>query len=196
MRKLFRFFLIGALSGAVQAKTWAADTYKFEAAHSTIAFKVHQFLGVTSGKFSQFSGTIEIDREHPQQSSVVSRILVKSIDTGIRKRDDHLRSPEFFDAAKFPEISFKSRSVKQTGSQSGDILGDLTMHGVTKPVTLHVKLVTPLKGEGAPRRSRWEVTTDPLKRRDFGLMFNGSAEAISGIGQDVSIQIEIEATKT
>ena len=196
MRKLFRFFLIGALCGAVQSKTCAADTYKFDAAHSTIGFKVHQFLGVTSGKFSQFSGTIEIDREHPEQSSVVSRILVKSIDTGIRKRDDHLRSPEFFNAAKFPEISFKSRSVKQTGSQSGDILGDLTMHGVTKPITLHVKLVTPLKGEGAPQRSRWEVTTDPLKRRDFGLMFNRSAEAISGIGQDVSIQIEIEATKT
>ena len=86
--------------------------------------------------------------------------------------------------------------MKQTGSQSGDILGDLTMHGVTKPITLHVKLVTPLKGEGAPQRSRWEVTTDPLKRRDFGLMFNRSAEAISGIGQDVSIQIEIEARKT
>jgi polyisoprenoid-binding protein YceI len=196
MRKLFRFFLIGALCGAVQSETWAAETYKFDAAHSTIGFKVHQFLGVTSGKFSQFSGTIEIDRQHPEQSSVVSRILVKSIDTGIRKRDDHLRSPEFFDAAKFPEISFKSRSVKQTGSQSGDILGDLTTHGVTKPITLHVKLVTPLKGESAPQRSRWEVTTDPLKRRDFGLMFNRSAEAISGIGQDVSIQIEIEATKT
>ena len=195
MRKLFRFFFIGALYGAVQSSTWAAETYKFDAAHSTIGFKVHQFLGVTSGKFSQFSGTIEIDREHPEQSSVVTRILVKSIDTGIRKRDDHLRSPEFFDVAKFPEISFKSRSVKQTGSQSGDILGDFTMHGVTKPITLHVKLVTPLKGEGAPQRSRWEVTTDPLKRRDFGLMFSGGAEAISGIGQDVTIHIEIEARK-
>jgi polyisoprenoid-binding protein YceI len=195
MRKLFRFFLIGALCGAVQSNAWAAETYKFDAAHSTIGFKVHQFLGVTSGKFAQFSGTIEIDREHPEQSSVVSRILVKSIDTGIRKRDDHLRSPEFFDVAKFPEITFKSRSVKQTGSQSGDILGDLTMHGVTKPIRLHVKLVTPLKGEGAPQKSRWEVTTDPLKRRDFGLMFSGSAEAISGISQDVTVQIEIEAKK-
>jgi polyisoprenoid-binding protein YceI len=106
-----------------------------------------------------------------------------------------LRSSEFFNGAKFPEITFKSRSVKQTGTQSGDILGDLTMHGVTKPITLHVKLLTPLKDEGVPKRSHWEVTSDPLKRRDFGLMFSGSAEAISGISQDVAVRIEIEAAK-
>jgi len=69
------------------------------------------------------------------------------------------------------------------------------MHGVTKPISLHVRLLTPLKGTDVPQRSRWEVTTDPLKRREFGLMFNRSAEAISGISQDVSIQIEIEAKK-
>jgi polyisoprenoid-binding protein YceI len=196
MRKLFRFLLIGALCGAVQSKTWAAETYKFDAAHSTIGFKVHQFLGVTNGKFSQFSGTIDIDREHPEQSSVISRILVNSIDTGIRKRDNHLRSSEFFDVAKFPDITFKSRTVKQTGAQTGDILGDLTMHGVTKPITLHVRLLTPFKGTEGPQTSRWEVTADALKRRDFGLMFNRSAEAISGIGQDVTIHIEVEAKKT
>jgi polyisoprenoid-binding protein YceI len=192
---LFRFILISSLCGAVLPNTWATETYKFDAAHSIIGFKVHQFFNVTSGKFSQFSGTINIDREHPEQSSVVSRIMVNSIDTGIRKRDDHLRSPEFFDVAKFPEITFKSRSAKQTGRQSGDILGDLTMHGVTKAITLHVRLLSPLAGAEGPQTSRWEVTTDPLKRRDFGLMFNRSAEAISGIGQDVTIQIEIEAKK-
>ena len=191
-----RVLLIATLAGGVVANTRAGETYKFDPAHSTVAFKVHQFLGVTNGKFSQFSGSIDLDREHPERSSVVARILVKSINTGIRKRDDHLRSAEFFDVAKFPEITFKSRSVKQTSPRSGDILGDLTMHGVVKPITLHVTLATPLPQEGAPKKSQWEVITDPLKRREFGLMFNRSAEAISGIGQDVSIQIRIEAIKS
>jgi polyisoprenoid-binding protein YceI len=192
-KMLSRFTAISALSVAAFSSALANETYKIDPAHSTIGFTVHQYLGVTTGKFSQFSGTIDIDREHPERSAVAARIAVSSIDTRIRKRDDHLRSPEFFSVAKFPEITFKSRSVKQTGTQSGDILGDLTMHGVTKPITLHVKLLTPLKDEGVPKRSHWEVTSDPLKRRDFGLMFSGSAEAISGISQDVAVRIEIEA---
>ena len=118
---------------------------------------------------------------------------MSSIDTGIKKRDDHLRSPEFFNVAKYREITFKSRSVKQTGPQSGDIMGDLTLHGVTKPVTLRVKLVTPVSDEA---RTRWEVTTEPLKRRDFGLMFGSATETVSGISQDVAIKIDIEAVKS
>jgi len=196
MKTFVRFVLISTLGGVVLPNTRAGEAYKFDPAHSIVAFNVRQFLGITHGKFSQFSGTIDLDRKQPERSSVVSRILVKSIDTGIRKRDDHLRSPEFFDIAKFPEITFKSRNVKRTGAQSGDILGDLTMHGVTKPITLHVRMLTPLQGTDVPPTSRWEVTTDPLKRREFGLMFNRSAEAISGISQDVTVQIEIEAKKT
>jgi len=110
----------------------------------------------------------------------------------IVKRDNHLRSPEFFAVEKYPEITFKSRSVKQTGPQAGDILGDLTMHGVTKPITLHVKLLT---SPNETKQTRWSVTTDPLKRRDFNLMFAQAAESVSGISQTVSINIEIEATK-
>ena len=136
---------------------------------------------------------MDLDRQHPEQSSVSARIQVSSIDTRIKKRDDHLRSPEFFNAAKFPQITFKSRSVKQTGPQSGDITGDLTMHGVTKPITLHVKLVTPVTDEA---RTRWEVTTEPLKRRDFELMFGSATEAVSGIGQGVAIKMDIEAVKS
>jgi polyisoprenoid-binding protein YceI len=172
------------------------ETYQFDQARSTIGFRVHQFLGTTNGKFTQFSGSIDLDRQHPEHSSVSARIQVSSIDTRIKKRDDHLRSPEFFNVAKFPEITFKSHNVKQTGSQSGEITGDLTMHGVTKPVTLHVKLATPLKGEASLQRTRWEVTTEPLKRRDFGLMFSGATEAVSGISQDVAIKMEIEAVKS
>ena len=170
----------------------ANDTYKFDQAHSTIGFSVHQFLGTTHGKFTKFDGKIDIDREHPENSSVAARIDVRSIDTGIVKRDNHLRSPEFFAVEKYPEITFKSRSVKQTGPQAGDILGDLTMHGVTKPITLHVKLVTSLNDS---KQTRWAVTTDPIKRRDFNLMFAQAAESMSGISQTVAINIEIEASR-
>jgi polyisoprenoid-binding protein YceI len=171
----------------------ANETYQFDQARSTIGFRVHQFLGTTNGRFTQFSGSIDLDSQHPEHSSVSARIQVNSIDTGIKKRDDHLRSPEFFNVAKYREITFKSRSVKQTGPQSGDIVGNLTLHGVTKPVTLRVKLVTPVSDEA---RTRWEVTTEPLKRRDFGLMFGSATETVSGISQDVAIKIDIEAVKS
>ena len=82
--------------------------------------------------------------------------------------------------------------MKRTGPQSGDILGDLTMHGVTKPIKLHVKLLTPID---ATNRTRWSVTTEPINRREFNLMFAPSAEAVSGISQTVAINIEIEARR-
>jgi polyisoprenoid-binding protein YceI len=168
----------------------ANETYKFDQSHSTIGFSVHQFLGTTQGKFTKFDGQIEIDREHPENSSLTVRIDVRSIDTGIVKRDNHLRSPEFFAVDKYPEITFKSSSVKQTGPQAGDVLGDLTMHGVTKPITLHVKLLT---SSNETKQTRWLVATDPLKRREFNLMFAQAAESMSGISQTVAINVEIEA---
>lgn len=176
----------------VAATASAKESYKFDPSGSTIGFSVHQFLGTTHGKFTNFNGRIEIDREHPENSSVTVQIDVRSIDTRIKKRDDHLRSAEFFYVEKFPNMTFKSRSVKRTGAQSGDILGDLTIHGVTKPVTLHVKLSTPI---GETNRMRWSVTTDPINRREFNLMFSPATEAISGISQTVAINIEIEARR-
>src|SRR5215475_11254703 len=140
-----------------------AETYKFEPSGSTIGFSVHQFLGTTQGKFTKFNGKIDVNREHPENSSVTAQIDVRSIDTRIKKRDDHLRSAEFFDVDKFPQITFKSRSVKRIGPQSGDVLGDLTIHGVTKPVTLHVKLLTPISNTS---QTRWSVATEPIVRRD------------------------------
>ena len=181
-------FVIAVLGATVSAK----ESYKFEPSGSTIGFSVHQFLGTTRGKFTNFSGKIEVDREHPENSSVTAQIDVQSIDTRIKKRDDHLRSAEFFNGEKFPQMTFKSRSVKRSGPQSGDILGDLTIHGVTKPITLHVKLVTPIN---ETNRTRWAVTTEPISRRDFNLMFASGAEAVSGISQTVAINIEIEAKR-
>jgi polyisoprenoid-binding protein YceI len=181
------------LLAAVSSRALGNEIYKFDRSRSTIGFTVHQFLGTTHGKFEKFDGRIEIDREHPEKSSVVARIDIRSIDTGIVKRDNHLRSAEFFNVAKFPEMTFKSGRVKQTGQQSGDIFGDLTMHGVTKPITLHVKLMSPISND--IKQTHWAVTTEPLKRRDFNLMFNQSAEAISGIGQTVAVNIEVEASR-
>jgi polyisoprenoid-binding protein YceI len=188
LQSLLAAIAIIGLSSAASAK----ESYKFDPSGSAIGFSVHQFLGTTRGKFTNFSGRIEVDREHPENSSVTAQIDVRSIDTRIKKRDDHLRSPEFFNIEKFPRIMFKSGSVKRTGPQSGDILGDLTMHGVTRPITLHVKLLTPIN---ETERTRWSVTTDPITRRDFNLMFAPATESISGISQTVAINIEIEAKR-
>src|SRR5437870_5729304 len=185
-RSIIAVFVIAGLGVTASAK----DSYKFDPSSSTIGFSVHQFLGTTLGKFTSFSGRIEVDREHPENSSVTAQIDVRSIDTRIKKRDDHLRSPEFLNIEKFPNMTFKSRSVKRTGPQSGDILGDLTIHGVTKAVTLRVKLLTPIN---ETNRTRWSVTTDPINRHDFNLMFAPATETISGISQTVAINIEIAA---
>jgi polyisoprenoid-binding protein YceI len=170
----------------------ANETYKFDQARSTIGFAVHQFLGTTRGKFTRFEGKIDIDCEQPENSSVTARIDVHSIDTGIKRRDDHLRSPEFFNADKYREITFKSRSVKRNGALSGDIVGDLTMHGITRPIALHVAL---LSSPNDTQSMRWSVTAEPISRRDYNLMFSPGAEAVSGISQKVTVKIEIEATR-
>ena len=187
-RNLIALVLMAGLSPAVSAN----ETYRFDPSGSTVGFSVHQFLGTAHGKFTKFNGKIDVDRERPENSSVTAQIDVRSIDTRIKKRDDHLRSAEFFNVEKFPRIAFKSRSVKRTDPQSGDILGDLTIHGVTKPVTLHVKLLTP---PNETNRTRWAVTTEPITRRDFNLMFAPAAESVSGISQTVAINIEIEAMR-
>jgi polyisoprenoid-binding protein YceI len=184
--------LAAAIIAGLTSVSSAKEIYKFDPSGSTIGFSVHQFLGTTQGKFTNFSGRIEVDREHPENSSVTTQIDVRSIDTRIKKRDDHLRSAEFFNVEKFPNMTFKSRSVKRTGPQSGDIPGDLTMHGVTKQVTLHVKLLTRINETD---RTRWAVTTDPINRHDFNLMFAPATETISGISQTVAINIEIEAKR-
>jgi polyisoprenoid-binding protein YceI len=192
MRVILLSLIVAVTINALTSAASAKESYKFDPSGSTIGFSVHQFLGTTSGKFTSFSGRIEVDREHPENSSVTAQIDVRSIDTRIKKRDDHLRSAEFFNVEKFPRMTFKSRSVKRTGPQSGDILGDLTMHGVTKPITLHVKLSTPLNETG---RTRWSVTTEPITRRNFNLMFAPAVESVSGISQTVAINIEIEAKR-
>jgi polyisoprenoid-binding protein YceI len=183
-----------ALGLTLAWSTQAGEVYKIDPAASAIEFRVKQFLGTVKGKFSQVSGTIDLDREHPARSNVAATIQVRSIDTAIAKRDEHLRSADFFDVAKYPEIAFQSGIVKQTGADTGDIVGQLAMHGVKKEITLHVKFLG-LKGAGAAQRSRWHVTAEPIKRSEFGLAFSTTLENVSMIGDTVTATIEIEAAK-
>ncbi|MEY2560193.1 MAG: hypothetical protein QOG51_608 [Verrucomicrobiota bacterium] len=190
MKPLLVLFAAVCLGATAQA----GDTFKIDPSHSTIAFKVRHMLGTAKGNFTKFSGTIDVDREHPEQSSVNVTIQAASIDTAITKRDDHLRG-ELFDVAKYPEITFKSRRVKQTGASTGEIAGDLTMHGVTRAITLNVQLLSNSEALAKNPTSRWRVTTAPIKRSQFGLVFSRSAETVSMISDDVSVDIEIEAVR-
>lgn len=171
----------------------ANEIFKFDQAHSTIAFKVRHMLGSAKGKFTKFSGTIEVDREHPEKSSVVVTIQATSIDTANAKRDEHLRTADFFDVRQYPEITFKSRRVKQTGPSAGEIVGDLTMHGVTRPITLNVQLLGDSEAAAKNPTTRWRVTTAPLKRSEFGI--GKGAGGAWTIGDEVAVEIGIEAAR-
>jgi len=192
--KLPRLFLALGLGLLVVGSTANAnEIFKFDQAHSTIAFKVKHMLGSAKGKFTKFSGTIEIDREHPEQSSVVATIQAASIDTANPKRDEHLRTADFFNVAKFSEITFKSRRVKKTGANTGEITGDFSMHGVMRPITLNVQMLGDPGSAGQSQTTRWRITTAPLERSDFGVGKGATGESM--IGNDVSVEIEIEATR-
>ena len=192
--KTARLLLALGLSLVVGASSVGAnEIFKFDPAHSTISFKVGHMLGSAKGRFTKFSGTIEVDREHPEKSSVVATIQAASIDTANAKRDEHLRTPDFFDVGKYPEITFKSHRVKQTGANTGEIAGDFTMHGVTRPITLSVKLAGDPESAAKNPTTRWRVTTAPLKRSDFGI--GKGATGASMIGDEVAVEIEIEAAR-
>ena len=169
----------------------ANEIYKFDQTHSTIAFSVRHFFGAANGRFTKFNGRIEIDPEHPEKSSVTAMIRAASLDTANAKRDEHLRGSDFFDVAKFPELTFKSRSVKRTGAKNADITGSFTMHGVTREIVLHAQLIGSAEG-GA---THWHVTTAPIKRSEFDLRWSKSVEAVSMIGDEVVVLIEIEAER-
>jgi len=175
------FFAIALTATAV-----AGETFKIDPAHSTIAFRVRHMLGTAKGDFSKFSGTIVVDRDNPERSTVAVRIAAAGIDTGIAKRDEHLRG-ELFEVAKYPEITFTSRRVKRTGPNAGEIVGDLTMHGVTREIILNVQT---LSSDG----KRWKVTTAQIRRSQFGLVFSKSAETLSMIADEVAVDIEIGGT--
>jgi polyisoprenoid-binding protein YceI len=173
---------------------FAADTYVFDKGHSSIGFQIRHLFSNVPGKFDDFTGTIQFDEANPEQSSVEVTIQTASIDTGVKMRDDDLRSANFFDATKFPETTFKSKSVKKTGDNTFDVTGDLTMHGVTKEVLLKVELIGKGAGPKNSVLSGWDATTS-LKRSDFGLAWNKVIEGTQVVGDDVKIELHVEADK-
>jgi polyisoprenoid-binding protein YceI len=169
-----------------------ADTYAIDKNHSEAAFQVRHILTKVRGTFRDFSGTINFDKAKPESSSVEFVIKATSIDTGTQKRDDHLRSPDFFDVAKYPEITFKSTKVVSKGNGKFDVTGDFTMHGVTKQITLPVTFLGEQKFMNGTKAGFETGLT--INRTDYGLVWNRALE--SGgvmVGEEVEISINIEA---
>ena len=189
-----KFILITVLPVLLASSVVAADVYVFDKAHSTLGFQVRHLFSKVPGKFTDFSGQIQFDEANPEQSSVEVTINAASINTSNDQRDEHLRSPDFFDVQKFPKITFKSKSVKKTGANTANVIGDFTMHGVTKEVLLNVELLGKGPGMQGTIVSGWDSATT-LKRSDFGLIWNKAIEGTQVVGDDVRIDLHIEADK-
>src|ERR1035437_2848495 len=136
------FLTLAALATiGFQSTSAAVETYAIDPVHSSVGFSIRHFVSKVPGTFTKFSGTITVDRANLEKSSVEATIDVGSVNTANEKRDGHLKSPDFFDTAKFGTATFKSKSWKKTGEDSYDITGDLTLHGVTKEIVLKTKLL-------------------------------------------------------
>lgn len=185
-----RFLLsLGTLAlGFFNTASAAVETYVADPAHTSIGFTVRHFFTKVPGRFTKFTATLTVDRDNLETSSAEASIEIASISTTEPKRDAHLQQPEFFDAAKYPTMTFKSTSWKKTGEDAFDVTGDLTIKGVTKPVVLKVKSLG--FGPGArpgSQLSGWEATTT-IKRDDFGV-----SAFPKMVGEDVEITINVEA---
>jgi polyisoprenoid-binding protein YceI len=181
-----------ASAAGAQTTSWAIDS-----AHSQAAFTIrHMGISNVNGRFGNVSGTIKIDPNDLTKSSVNATIDTTTVDTGVAQRDGHLKSPDFFDSAKFPTMTFVSKSIAR--SEDGyTISGDLTIHGVTKPVVL--KVDAPEKEQLGPdnKLHRGFSATTTIHRQDFGLTWNGTLKSgDSMIGDDAKITLDIEAAKS
>jgi polyisoprenoid-binding protein YceI len=171
------------------------DTYKVDPAHSSIGFAIdHMVINTVHGRFRQFDGSIAVDPENGNALKEASAtIQAKSIDTDIAKRDDHLRSADFFDVEKFPTITFEGKEVKKEGNDQV-LVGKFTMHGVTKEVLLPFKLKGPIQAMGSTRLAL--AVNVKLNRKDYGLTWNKVIEAGGlAVGDEVTIQIDAEFVK-
>jgi polyisoprenoid-binding protein YceI len=182
--------LIVALSTAAAVR--AADTYKVDPVHSQIVFQINH-LGVSNilGRFNEPGGTFVLDNDDAGKSTFEISVAAKNVDTGFQKRDDHLRSPDFFNVKQFPTISFKSTGVKKLEDGSYELTGDLTLHGETKPIT--VKLGKIVAKEVGPQMGGTRAgfdTTFTLKRSDYGMSFMQGP-----LGDEVTLMINIEGVK-
>lgn len=187
--------LFAALAAVALAVTvGAADTYTFDKAHSDVSFQIRHFVSKVRGRFTDFDGTIVVDRAKPEASSVDFAIKATSIDTDNENRDKDLRSANFFEVEKFPDITFKSTKVTAKGQDRYDVTGNLTMHGVTKEITLPVAFMG-IVNTGRGEKAGFETSTT-LNRKDFGITWNRVLDAGgTTLGDDVVVSINVEANK-
>jgi polyisoprenoid-binding protein YceI len=180
-----------ALSLAQTTSTWKVDD-----AHTHSSFTIrHMVISNVRGEFGKTSGTLTLDEKDLTKSSVEATIDVASIDTRVADRDAHLRSPDFFDAAKYPTITFKSTRVEKAGEGKLKVTGDLTMRGVTKPVVLEVTGPTAEVKDPWGNVRRGFAASGKLDRREWGLTWNKAIEAGPVVGDEVKLEIEGELIK-
>jgi polyisoprenoid-binding protein YceI len=185
MKTVVAAFGLSLLVGSAQAGT----IYQVDPAHSEVSFQIRHLVGKVRGYFKEFSATVDGDKAAP---SVEFKIKATSIDTAEPKRDGHLRSADFFDVEKYPEITFKSDKVVAKGANEYEATGTLTMHGVSKTVTLPVKVNGPASDPWGKERAGFEVTTT-LNRKDYGIVWNKALDNGGALlGDDVAVTINLE----
>jgi polyisoprenoid-binding protein YceI len=173
----------------------ATGTYALDASHSHVGFKVrHLMVSKTRGRFADFTGTVTIAPE-PLDSSVEVDVQLASIDTRDEGRDAHLRSADFFDTDRYPTMTFRSTGVRQVGDARYDVDGDLSLLGITKPLTLHVEFDGVARDPWGGERAAFTATAK-LNREDFGITWNQALET-GGVlvGKEIEIEIEAEVVK-
>jgi polyisoprenoid-binding protein YceI len=164
--------------------------------HSEIQFKVkHLVISTVSGFFKSFEGTLETEKEDFEDSSISFSLDINSIETNQSQRDEHLKSADFFDAAQFPHITFKSTSFKKTGDEGFALVGNLTIKGVTKSVKLAAEYGGSTADFYGNTKAGFEVT-GKINRKEFGLAWDGVTEAGSiVVGEDIKLHINVQFTK-
>jgi polyisoprenoid-binding protein YceI len=167
-------------------------TYKIDKSHSEVLFQVRHLVTKVRGRFDDFEGTIAFDEGNPGASSVAVTIQATSIDTNEKDRDTHLRSGDFFDVERFPTLTFTSTSVSG-GGESYSVTGDLTIHGVTKQVTLPASFLGHAKDPWGNARVGFEAEIT-LNRKDFGLNWNAALEAGGFlVGDEIKVTLSAQA---
>ncbi len=172
-------------------------TYQLDPAHSSVGFSVkHMMIAKVHGTFEKLTGKMIFDSANPEKATAEATIEAASINTREPQRDGHLKSPDFFDVEKFPTLSFKSKTVSSSGSGLLKVIGDLTIKGVTKQVTLEVEGPSPeLKDPFGNTKIGLSATTK-IKRKDFGLTWNAALET-GGVlvGDEVTITLDLQFAK-
>lgn len=182
-----------ALALSTLPATALADAWSIDGAHSTANFKVrHLMVTNVTGTFGAPTGTVNIDDKDITKSSITAEVDAEKVDTGIAKRDEHLRSADFFDVKKHPKLTFKSKSVAKAGDGL-KVTGDLTIHGVTKEVTFDVEGPTAAIKGMQGNYVRGLSATTKINRKDYGLMWNKALEGGGVVvGEEVTLNIDLE----